>query len=135
MRIEIPSKYLKTTDLQGRRPNVQIDRVTYEDVDGDMRYILYFIGKAKGLILNVTNTRTLLDALGDESDHWQGATLELFAIDTEFQGRATKGLRLRLVDAEPQQQQQRPQQQQQQQAAPNQATGNHQAIDEDEIPF
>lgn len=126
MRVSLPSNYLKADDLQGRRPEVTIERLALESFEGEgEKYILYFAGKDKGLVLNVTNTRTLIDALGDESDDWIGATVELFTIDVDFQGRLTKGLRLRVVSAP--QRERRP--------APPVQDGPHHPVADDEIPF
>jgi hypothetical protein len=91
-----PSKYLKADDLQGRTVTVIIKTVVMEDFDDGEKPILYFSGKDKGMALNKTNATTLAQAFGDDTDGWRGGEVELYAIDTEYQGKPTKGLRVRI---------------------------------------
>lgn len=99
-----PSKYLKAADLNGRTVRVKIDKVQIEEVgrDKERKHILYFIGKEKGLVLNKTNAMTLASAFGDESDDWHEAEIEVFAVMTEMNGKATEGLRVRIPPRAPQ---------------------------------
>jgi hypothetical protein len=95
-----PSKYLKAADIPpGRDVPCQIDRVEIESMesDGQDKPVMYFINKLKGLVLNKTNADVIAAALGDEADGWHGATVALFAATTQFGGRPTPCIRLRVT--------------------------------------
>ena len=47
-----PSNYIKAADLQGRNVKVKIDRIEMEEVGGEPKPSLYFLGKDKGMVLN-----------------------------------------------------------------------------------
>ena len=44
-----PSPYLKASDLQGRRIPVKILRVEMQELGDELKPVVYFEGKAKGL--------------------------------------------------------------------------------------
>lgn len=90
-----PSKYLSAADLNGAEPTVTISSCQMEKLGDDMKPILYFEGKQKGLTLNKTNATTISALYGPESDAWVGQKLTLYSIWTEFQGKPTQGLRVR----------------------------------------
>ena len=92
----IPSKWLKADDFDDDVP-ATIDRLTNEEVgnEGDHRWVLYFREMEKGLVLNVTNIRTLEDAYGSESDEWMGNGITLFTMPVQYAGRTVQGVRLR----------------------------------------
>ena len=73
------SKYLAKTDLQGREFTLTISRFAEETVKGDhgdeQKWVVYFNGAEKGLILNVTNQRTIMDLYGEA----QGDTPEILS--------------------------------------------------------
>ena len=64
-----PSKYLKAGDLDGHAVAVTISHIAMEEVgQGDVKPVLFFAGKEKGLVLNKTNggviaNRTLRERL------------------------------------------------------------------------
>ena len=91
-----PSKYLKAADLGAVHPTVIIDRVEVEEVgDGDLKPVLYFRGKDKGLVMNKTNANTIIEILGtSETDGWHGHRIRLFATKTEFQGKRVPCIRV-----------------------------------------
>ena len=60
-----PSPYLKASDLQGRRIPVKILRVEMQELGDELKPVVYFEGKAKGLVLNKTNANTISAAKGD----------------------------------------------------------------------
>ena len=93
-----PSKYLKADDLQGQEVTVIIAKVVMETIDdktGEQKPVMYFQGKSKGLVLNVTNGQMAAHLYGDDTDAWIGQTLILFSTMTSFQGRPVQGLRVR----------------------------------------
>lgn len=89
-----PSTYLKASDLQGRRVKVQMSHVNMEDLGGDLKPILFFVGKDKGLVLNKTNTNAIVAVYGDDTDNWHGNTIELYEAQVDFQGRTVAAIRV-----------------------------------------
>jgi hypothetical protein len=93
-----PSKYLKAADLQGQQVTVVIDRTEFEDIDGKGKHkpVVYFRGKEKGIVLNKTNSTTISDAYGDESDDWVGKPLLLYDTKVTFEGKLVDALRVKI---------------------------------------
>lgn len=89
------SKYLKASDLQGRDVTVKMGRVEQEKVGDDMKLVIYFQGKERGMILNKTNANAISDAYGGETEDWYGKTIVLFEQMVDFQGKRVPGLRIR----------------------------------------
>lgn len=93
-----PSKYLKASDLGEAQPVVTISRVEIEPVGQgrDMKPILYFQGKEKGLVLNKTNSRKVAALAGSfETDEWVGTQIKLYATEVEFQGETVEAIRIK----------------------------------------
>ena len=91
----INAAFVKAEPLQA-----PIDRVEEQEMDGAVRLILYLSGVQKGLPLNVVNTNTLCDKLGDNTDDWIGATIELFCDRCQFRGKMTDCVRIRFPKPE-----------------------------------
>ena len=96
------STYLKASDVpEDRAIKLQIDRVDQENVSGgrgkdeEVKPVLYFIGKTKGMVLNKTNAKVITKAYGDETDDWHGKVIELYQTEVEFQGDMVAALRIR----------------------------------------
>ena len=100
-----PSKYLKASDLEGQRATVTISSATQEELGGDLKVILYFQGKEKGMVLNKTNAYTISAMYGPITENWIGRQIEIFATMVTFQGQPVPALRVA-----PPMQQQTPQQ-------------------------
>lgn len=84
-----PSKYLKAADLQGREPVVIIDRVDFEPVgrSREMKPIVYFRGKEKGIVLNKTNANKIVEISGSAiTEEWSGTSVKLFTAEADFGG-------------------------------------------------
>lgn len=95
-------------DLDGREVTVTIDRVEQgefgnwnttkaRDDDGNKKKratkkpVVYFVGKAKALGLNITNARTIAALLGTfEVEKWKGKKITLYPTTTTF-GKETVG--------------------------------------------
>lgn len=92
---EFPSKYLKAADLDGREVKVVMANVEKEKLGDDMKLVLYFKGKDKGLVLNKTNSNTIADAYGDETEDWFSQEIILFSVMTDFQGKVGPAIRVR----------------------------------------
>ena len=93
---EFPSKYLKADDLMGREVRVTIARVEREKMGDDFKPVVYFNDKKKGVVLNKTNAFTIANAYGDESTDWFGNDIILFSVMTEYGGKTTPAIRVRL---------------------------------------
>lgn len=91
-----PSTYLKASDLQGRSIDVIINRFDVEVIGQDQRPVIYFEGKTKGLVLNKTNSGTISDSYGDETDDWIGQPITVYPSETDYQGKRVPCIRVRV---------------------------------------
>ena len=96
-----PSQYLKAADLQGQRVGVTMSHVTMEDIGGDLKPILYFQGKEKGLVLNKTNANTIAGAYGDDTTEWTGKAIQMYEAMVDFQGRQVAAIRVHIARTQP----------------------------------
>jgi hypothetical protein len=98
-----PSKYLKSSDVKERPRIAVISRLTQETVgqgqDAKEKHVLYF-EEGKPMVLNRTNWDALEEAFGDSND-WPGHKVKIRCARTQFQGKATDGIRLEEVVAKP----------------------------------
>ena len=94
-----PSKYLKAADLQGREVRVVMQNVESEKVGDDNKPVLYFKGKDRGLCLNKTNSSTIADAYGDDTEDWFDQPLILFSAMVEYAGKMGPAIRVRVPTA------------------------------------
>ena len=96
MRIDsaFPGQYLKAADLQGKRVTVTMAHVQMEDIGSEQKPILYFQGTDKGLVLNKTNSNTIMAAYGYETEDWAGQVITLVEAMVDFQGRTVAAIRI-----------------------------------------
>jgi hypothetical protein len=95
-----PSKYLKASDLQGAEPVVTMSHVEFEPVGQkkEMKAVLYFAGKEKGLVLNKTNANKITELTGTAiTEEWEGQKIRLFATETQFAGDTVDCIRVKAV--------------------------------------
>lgn len=93
-----PSNYLKASDLGTSAPVVTIDRVEIEAVgrDREMKPVLYFKGKEKGVVLNKTNSNMIATLTGSrDTDDWSGCQIRIYATTTEFGGETVECIRVK----------------------------------------
>ena len=93
-----PSNYLKASDLGTAQPVVTIERIEYEPVGRtkEMKAVVYFVWKDKGVVLNKTNAKKITDLIGSpETDDWAGFKIRLFATTTEFGGETVECIRVK----------------------------------------
>jgi hypothetical protein len=85
-------KYLKSSDLQGRKVTRKIESVAFEPIGElqERKLVVYFDGEDRGLVLNLTNATTMANAFGDESSEWPGHPVELFTESVRYQGKMTR---------------------------------------------
>jgi hypothetical protein len=91
------SKYFSVTDLHGKQPRLKIGKVDVaelKDKDGSTKrkFIVYFDGVEKPLVLNKTNATKLAVAYGKDRSKWIGVTVDLYA---EMTSLGKEGVRLR----------------------------------------
>lgn len=93
-----PSNYLKASDLGESQPVVAIDRVEVEPVgrDKEMKPIVYFTGKTKGIVLNKTNAKKIAEIAGSpNTEDWAGVQIKLYATEVEFAGEQVEAIRVK----------------------------------------
>ena len=93
-----PSKYIASSDLNGRPVNMTIERMAFEAVgqNKDMRWVAYFTTAKKGLVCNKTNCKAIAAIAGStDTDHWAGHQIQLYVAEVEFQGEPVQALRVR----------------------------------------
>ena len=77
------SDWLKAADIKGKNVKVVIESVGeihFDAKDGQAaqdKATIQFVGKDKGMVLNGTNTTTLIEAYGSNSDNWVGKEIGL----------------------------------------------------------
>ena len=67
-----------------------------KDFGDDCKPTLYFRGKQKGLPLNKTNSATIADVLGDETDGWVGEPIVLYPTKVDYQGKRVDAIRVKV---------------------------------------
>jgi hypothetical protein len=91
-----PSKYIAAADLQDNEVTVKITHVTTEEIGNKQKFICYFAGKKKGLVLNKTNWNSIVRITGmDDSDDWTGLEICLFPTMVDFQGDSVPAVRVK----------------------------------------
>jgi hypothetical protein len=96
---EFPSRYLKAADLQNREIRATMAHVEREKLGEDMKPVLYFKGKTKGLALNKTNSNVIADAYGDDTEDWAGQDIIMLSVMTDYQGKIGPAIRVRIPTA------------------------------------
>ena len=92
-----PSDYLKAADLQGQDVTVTMSHVEMAEFGSEQKPVLFFHGKDKGLVLNKTNTNTIIGMFGPESTGWKGNRIIIFPTQTDFQGRQVACIRVKIL--------------------------------------
>ncbi len=97
-----PSNYLKASDLGDKSPLVTIDRVEVEPIgrDKEIKPVIYFQGKEKGLVLNKTNAKKIAELAGSkDTEDWAGCQVRIYATETEFGGETVECIRIKAAGA------------------------------------
>lgn len=97
-----PSNYLKASDLKGRQVIVTIDRVEMEQVgrDKELKPVLYFTGKDKGIVLNKTNANKIMQLTSSPvTEEWVGFPIVIYPTETSFQGEQVECIRVKAAPA------------------------------------
>jgi hypothetical protein len=97
------SKYLGAVDIGDKKIRTRIAKVRKETMQQQggkperAKFVIYFTTVDKPMVLNATNKNALVDKLGRVPANWVGADIGLYTENTQFQGKPTKGLRLRVL--------------------------------------
>jgi hypothetical protein len=99
------SRFLSAGDITavGGKKRVKIAKVEMADLRQDSggvtrrKFILYFEGQDKGMVLNVTNAGTLKEALGKSPAKWVGVEVGLYVEQVTFGNKRVPGLRLKVL--------------------------------------
>ena len=91
-----PGRFLKATDLDSKAVTMTIERVVQEELDEQVKAVVYFRGKSKGLVLNATNYDAIADNHGVQTDDWPGVEIELYPTTVQFKGKRVACIRVRM---------------------------------------
>jgi hypothetical protein len=92
------SRFLKAADLSGEK-KFRIKSVTVEEIGTDRKErkpVIWFTNDERGLVLNLTNLRTLSGAFGDNMEAWAGKIIVVFPTMVDMRGRMVPALRVRI---------------------------------------
>lgn len=98
------SKFLSAADIGNRKVRTKIVKVRKEELRGNdgtkrVRFVLYFEGIDKGLVLNGVNKDRLVASHGKVPARWIGASVGIYVDpDVVFGGKKTGGIRLRVME-------------------------------------
>ena len=93
-----PSRFLKATDLPRKGMVLTIDALEQEDLNGEEKWVMFFVEEEKGLVLNKTNANAVADELGRKTSEWSGHKVHLRKEKVDFQGRRVDAIRLSAVE-------------------------------------
>jgi hypothetical protein len=93
------SRFLKAADLTAEK-KFKIKAVTEEPVgigkDQEMKLVIWFTNDRRGLVLNITNNRTLRGSFGNDTAGWIGKIIIVFPTMADFRGQMKPALRVRI---------------------------------------
>jgi hypothetical protein len=101
---DIPTgRFLKPPDVPSGGRRLTIESIEKELVGwpAEAKFVVYFTGLAKGLILNKTNREVLEEAFGDDTAACKGQVVELLVKDVEFKGQQVPGIRIAVPTTAP----------------------------------
>lgn len=89
------SKYLKAADIEEdvvvTIAGVQIEKVGQTDE----KPVLYTNEFERGLVLNKTNSQTIAQLYGNETDDWTGKAISLTVMPVTFEGKTVDAIRVK----------------------------------------
>ncbi len=147
------SKYVAKTDLQRDDKSytealLTIESVTEEEVgdDKEPKFILYFRGRTKGMVLNASNMETMIETYGEPAQlsgagataHFAGKPILLWVDTTvKYAGKRVGGLRLRAPNVQAPVQTQQPAQPEEEPPPPGDGDylPDTAALDDADLPF
>lgn len=94
---QFPSKYLKASDIKGKKVPLTVSHLTNEEIGGEQKVILFFQGKAKGMVLNKTNSMTIAASYGPETDGWVGQQIILYSGKVNYNNQLVDALKVEIA--------------------------------------
>jgi hypothetical protein len=97
------SKYFSAADLGDKKIRTRIAKIRKETMQQQggkperAKFVIWFTTVDKPMVLNATNKNALVDKLGKTPANWIDAEVGLLTEVTQFQGKLTRGLRLRVL--------------------------------------
>jgi hypothetical protein len=92
-----PSPHLEAADLCGKEKVVTMKSVGFKVV-GEAKVskgVIEFEEFDRGMVLNRTNLKRVIELHGTETDDWTGKKITLYPSETDFQGKTVPCLRVR----------------------------------------
>ena len=90
--------YLKAEDLGDKKHTVTIYDIKRDRIGEDDKTIAFFREMKKGLVLNVTNGKTIRKIAGSEElSDWEGVKIVLYATEVDFKGERVPAIRVEAV--------------------------------------
>jgi len=92
-----PSPHIEAAELDGDMP-VTIAAVDFAEVGEEKvrKGVVFFAEfKGRGMVLNRTNLKRIIELHGNETDQWTGKQITLYPSETDFQGRTVDCIRVR----------------------------------------
>ena len=96
-----PSNYVKASDIEDREVTVVIGDSKMEKLGDDNKLVVYFQGKSKGLVCNMTNYDRIAYMYGDDTDSWNGKEIVLYTELVTFQGKTGPAIRVKQPPKKP----------------------------------
>ena len=96
-----PRRWMVGADLAGKDFTLQIDAVQQEQIQvqggkKEPRWVLYFKGAKKGLILNRTIAEQIAGVVGsEETQDWGGKVITIYPVEMKVAGEQRVGIRVR----------------------------------------
>lgn len=101
-----PRKYASGEDLGGKAVRLTIQRVAQEEVynhgEKEKRFVVYFDGAQRGVLLSRTLAQQIVDATGQQdTSHWVGQVVELYPVPMTVGGVPRVAIRARRAGVKP----------------------------------
>jgi hypothetical protein len=101
-----PRKYASGEDLGGKAVRLSIQRVDKEEVynhgEKDHRFVIYFDGAQRGVLLSRTLAQQIAEAVGQQdTNHWVGQVVELYPVPMTVGGVPRVAIRARRAGEKP----------------------------------
>lgn len=96
-----PKKWMVGADLGGKAYSLKIDSVQQEQIqvqngNKEPRWVLYFKGAKKGLLLNRTIAEQIAGVVGsEETQDWGGKVITIYPVEMKVAGEQRVGIRVR----------------------------------------
>ena len=90
-----PGNYLKACDISPQGQSMTMSKLLPEQLHGEnsSKYVLYFEGESRGLVLNKTNARRI-ESLHGDTDDWKGNSIMLRREKVDFKGDYVDAIRV-----------------------------------------